>query len=77
VLDVVRLVDWFFVAGRAGRDGRLGDFDMLFSLVDRGGATAHTLGGSKRRPREVVSGLMKARTTPRKGAIRRARRGSS
>src|ERR1700733_4189268 len=60
-LETGRVVDDFlvFVVGRAERDGRggpvgpMGDFDMVFSWVDRGGDEAHTLGGSKRRPGAV------------------------
>jgi hypothetical protein len=78
VLDVGRLLDAFFVAGRAERDGRDGDFDMLFSLVDRGGDMAHTLGGSKRRPQAAVSGTDEgAHHAPRGDDRARARRGSS
>src|ERR1700733_15110877 len=60
-LETGRVVDDFlvFVVGRAERDGRggpvgpMGDFDMVFSWVGRGGDEAHTLGGSKRRPGTV------------------------
>ena len=74
-LETGRVVTVFlvFVVGRAERDGQvgpcgpMGDFDIVFSWVDRGGGEAHTLGGSKRRP-GAVSGADDARGRgPRNG----------